>query len=171
MKKIIFSAILILQALVTFAQKPTGISGKVIDSKNQKPLQNVIASIQNTNLTEVTDADGKFVFKSIAVGNKLLQLKTSGYKDQLLPIEIVENQILDIGLIVLEEDIQSNEQQLSLITITENDLGDDNSGSESTSGLLQASRDVFLQASAYNFGQARFNVRGIDNEYSNVMIN
>ncbi|WP_395076748.1 carboxypeptidase-like regulatory domain-containing protein, partial [Flavobacterium sp.] len=68
MKKIIFSAILILQALVTFAQKPTGISGKVIDSKNQKPLQNVIASIQNTNLTEVTDADGKFVFKSIAVG-------------------------------------------------------------------------------------------------------
>ena len=171
MKKIIFSAILILQALVTFAQKPTGISGKVIDSKNQKPLQNVIASIQNTNLTEVTDADGKFVFKSIAVGNQLLQLKTSGYKDQLLPIEIVENQILDIGLIVLEEDIQSNEQQLSLITITENDLGDDNSGSESTSGLLQASRDVFLQASAYNFGQARFNVRGIDNEYSNVMIN
>jgi len=29
----------------------------------------------------------------------------------------------------------------------------------------------FLQAAAYNFGQARFSVRGIDNEYSNVMIN
>lgn len=28
-----------------------------------------------------------------------------------------------------------------------------------------------MQAAAYNFGQARFSVRGIDNEYANIMIN
>ena len=171
MKKIIFSALLILQTLASFAQQPTGISGKVIDSKSQKVLQNVIASIQNTNLTEVTDLEGKFVFKAIPVGNQLLKIKSDGYKDQLLPIEIVQNQILDLGVIVLEEDIQQNEQQISLITITENDLGDDNSGSESTSGLLQATRDVFQQAAAFNWGQARFRIRGLDNEYGTTMIN
>ena len=62
-------------------------------------------------------------------------------------------------------------QQLSLITITENDLGDDNSGSESTAGLLQASRDVFQQSAAFNWGQARFRIRGLDNEYGTTMIN
>ena len=53
---------------------------------------------------------------------------------QILSIDVAEGQPLDIGLVVLEED-QTQEQQLSLITITENDLGDDNSGSESTAGF------------------------------------
>lgn len=171
MKKIIFSTLLVLQSFFVFAQKPTGISGVVVDSKTQGPLKNVIATIQNTSLTEVTDVAGKFVFKSVPVGEQLLMIKSDGYKDQLLPIEILKNQILDIGVIVLEEDTQTNEQQLSLISLTESDLGDDNSGSESTSGLLQATRDAFQQSAAFNWGQARFRVRGLDNEYGTTMIN
>ncbi len=160
----------VMQVCFAFAQTGTGFSGKVVDSKTQKPLQNVVASIQNSNLTQITDAEGKFVFNAVASGSQLLVVKSSGYKDQMLSIDVEEGKILDLGVVVLEEDI-TQEQQLSLITITDNDLGDDNSGSESTSGLLQASRDVFLQAAAYNFGQARFSVRGIDNEYSTIMIN
>jgi CarboxypepD_reg-like domain len=169
MKKLVLTTLLLLQSVVVFAQT-SGVRGKVIDSKTQKPLSNVITSIANTNLMQVTDKDGKFVFKDVAVGNQILQIKTQGYKDQLLKIEIEKGKIIDIGVAVLDEDI-TEEQQNSLITITDNDLGDDNSGSESTAGLLQASRDAFQQAAAYNFGQARFSVRGIDNEYSNVMIN
>lgn len=170
MKKIVFSTLFVLQAFLVFAQQPTGIMGKVVDSKTQKPLQNVVASIQNTNLTQITDSEGKFKFSEVAVGGQLLQIKSVGYKDQLLPIEILANQLLDLGVVVLEED-QTAEQQLSLITITENDLGDDNSGSESTSGLLQASRDAFQQSAAFNWGQARFRIRGLDNEYGTTMIN
>ena len=133
------------------SQAGTGFSGKVIDSKTQKPLQNVVASIQNTNFSEITDLEGKFTFKNATVGNQLVRIKSSGYKDQLLSVDVEEGKILDLGTIVLDEDI-TQEQQLSLITITENDLGDDNSGSESTAGLLQASRDVFQQAAAFNWG-------------------
>lgn len=170
MKKLVLSTLFVLQAFLAFAQQPTGISGVVLDAKTQKPLQKVIASIQNTNLTQLTDADGKFTFTGVAVGDQLLQIKSFGYKDQLLPIEIIAGQILDLGVVVLEED-QTSEQQLSLITITESDLGDDNSGSESTSGLLQATRDAFQQSAAFNWGQARFRIRGLDNEYSTTMIN
>jgi hypothetical protein len=170
MKKIILSVLFLLPPFVALAQQPTGISGKVIDAKTQKPLQNVIASIANAFLTQVTTADGKFTFTGIAKGSYLLEIKSDGYKEQLLPIEIVSEQMLDIGIIVLDED-QALEQQLSFVTIPETDLGDESSGSESTLGLLQSSRDTFLQAAAFNFGQTRFSVRGIDNEYANVMIN
>lgn len=170
MKKFVLSILFVMQAVFTFAQTGTGFSGKVIDSKTQKPLQNVVASIQNTNLTEITGADGAFAFKSVAIGNQLLMIKNVGFKDQLLSVEVVEGKILDLGVIVLDEDI-SSEQQLSLITITENDLGDDNSGSESTAGLLQASRDAFQQSAAFNWGQARFRIRGLDNENGTTMIN
>ncbi len=170
MKKLFISTLFVLQVFFVFAQTTAGIGGKVIDAKTQKPLQNVVASIQNTNLTQLTDVEGKFSFTAVAVGNQLLQIKSQGYKDQLLQIEIENGKMLDLGVVALEED-QTQEQQISTISITENDLSDDNGGSESTASLLQASRDVFLQAAAYNFGQARFSVRGIDNEYANVMIN
>ncbi|MBC7416890.1 MAG: carboxypeptidase-like regulatory domain-containing protein [Pedobacter sp.] len=159
-----------MQVVFAFAQTGTGVTGKVVDSKTQKTLQNVIATVQNTNLTQTTDVLGKFIFTDVAVGNQLLLIKSQGYKDQLFQIEIVAGKILDLGILLVDED-QTQEQQLSLITITENDLGDDNSGSESTSSLLQASRDAFQQAAAFNWGQARFRIRGLDNEYGTTMIN
>jgi hypothetical protein len=170
MKNFIFSTLFVLQIMFAFGQTNTGVTGKVIDFKTQKPLQSVIISIQNTNLTQLSDSNGRFTFDKVEVGNQLIRIRTNGYKEQLLQIEITEGKLLDLGSIMLEEDI-TTEQQLTLITITDNDLGDDNSGSESTAGLLQSTKDVFLQAAAYNFGQARFRVRGIDNEYSNILIN
>lgn len=171
MKKLVFSTLMVLQAILVFAQQPTGISGKVIDSKTNAPLQNVVTSIENTNLTKLTDAEGKFRIVGIGAGNQILRVKSDGYKEQLLPLEIIGNQVLDLGVVVLEEDIQTQEQQISLVTLTENDLGDDNSGSESTSGILQASRDTYQQAAAFNWGGARFRIRGLDNEYGTTMIN
>ncbi|HEX9980637.1 MAG TPA: carboxypeptidase-like regulatory domain-containing protein [Flavobacterium sp.] len=170
MRKIFISIFFVMQAVFVFGQAPTGITGKVVDSKTQKPMQGVVATIQNTNLTQLSDVSGKFTFDNVEAGSQLLQIRSAGYRDQLLPVDVVSGQVLDIGTVVLEEDITS-EQELSLITITENDLGDDNSGSESTAGLLQASRDAFQQAAAFNWGQARFRIRGLDSEYATTMIN
>ena len=170
MKKLVISTLFVMQVFLVFAQNPTGISGKVLDSKTQKPLQNVVTSIQNANLTQLTNAEGKFSFEKVTVGNQLLQIRSTGYKDQLLPIEIIAGKMIDLGVISLQED-QSFEVQSSLVTITESDLSDDNSGSDNTSSLLQASRDVFQQSAAFNWGQARFRIRGLDSQYSTTMIN
>lgn len=170
MKKLVISTLFIMQVFFVWAQQNPTVTGKVVDSKTQKPLQSVLTTIQNTTATALTNAEGIFVIENVAVGNQLLKVSSSGYTQQILPLEVVVGQNLDLGVVVLEED-QTEEQQLSLITITENDLGDDNSGSESTSGLLQASRDAFQQSAAFNWGQARFRVRGLDNEYGTTMIN
>jgi hypothetical protein len=170
MKKLVISTLFVMQVFFVFAQTITGISGKVVDSKTQKPLQNVVASIQNTNFTQLTDVNGKFSFKDAIVGKQLLQIKNQGYKDQLLQIDIVLGKMLDLGVIVLQEDI-TQEQQTAIVAITDTDLGDDNSGSESTASLLQSSRDAFQQAAAFDWGAARFRVRGLDSEYGTTMIN
>ena len=170
MKKLVLSTLLVLQAVFVFAQQNPALKGKVIDAKSQKPLQNVVALIQSTNQSVLTDFDGNFVFQTVPPGNQVLLVKTNGYSQQTYLLEPSTEETVDLGIIVLEEDITS-EQQLSLVTITENDLGDDNSGSESTSGLLQATRDTYQQAAAFNWGQARFRIRGLDNEYGTTMIN
>ena len=170
MKKLVISLLFVMQVCFVFAQTSTGFSGKVLDSKSQKPLQDVVVTVQYSSLTEISDAQGKFTFKNVAEGSQLVMVKSAGYKDQLLTIEIVKGKILDLGVVSLEEDI-TQEQQTNLISITDNDLGDDNSGSESTSSLLQASRDAFNQSVAFNWGAAHFRLRGLDSEYGTTLIN
>jgi len=43
--------------------------------------------------------------------------------------------------------------------------------SHDISSLLQGSRDIFVSTAGFNFGPARFRIRGYDSEYSLVMIN
>lgn len=170
MKKLALGLLFLFQAVFAVAQNQSIVKGKVVDSKSQSPLGSVKVMIQSNEQFVTTNSLGEFQISGISVGNQILVISVDGYNTQNFAIEVVANQTLDVGLLFLDEDITS-EQQLSLITITENDLGDDNSGSESTAGLLQSSRDAYQQAAAFNWGQARFRMRGLDNEYGVTMIN
>lgn len=170
MRKFLLGMLFLWKITFAFAQKPTGIKGRIIDSKTQKPLENVVISIENTQLMQITSGDGIFSFYAAAEGNQLLLLHSQGFKDILLSIVITKDQMLDLGTIPMEDN-QMVEQQTGLITLLDSDLSDDNSSSESTSGLLQSSRDAFQQAAAFNWGQARFRIRGLDSQYATTTIN
>lgn len=170
MKKLVLSLLFVMQVVCAWAQQTASVQGKVVDSKSQKPLENVVATLQATGQTALTNVSGVFVFSDIIAGSHVITVGSAGFTSQTFTLEVAAGQRLDMGVVSLEEDITS-EQQLSLITITDNDLGDDNSGSDNTAGLLQASRDIFQQAAAFNWGIARFRMRGLDNEYGNTMIN
>jgi hypothetical protein len=170
MKKFLLGILFLWKITFVFAQKPTGIKGKIIDSKTQKPLENVVVTIENTQLMQLTSGDGIFSFYAVALGNQLLLLHSQGFKDILLSVVITKDQMLDLGTVSMEDN-QMVEQQTGLITLLDSDLSDDNSGSESSSGLLQSSRDAFQQAAAFNWGQARFRIRGLDSQYATTTIN
>jgi len=169
MKRLLLSIFLILFKQAVWAQN-TELRGKVVDSKTQQPLVNATAALINTNLSETTNEEGLFRILNPSSGNQTLLIRLPGYIQKSFYLELNNDKNLDLGLIYLEEDV-TVEQQLSLIILTENDLGNDNSGSETTSGLLQATRDAFQQAAAFNWGQARFRIRNLDNEYGNIFIN
>lgn len=152
-----------------FAQE-TVFRGIVVDAKTQNPLENVVVSIQNSSITKLTSKRGKFELSSPIEGEQLLLIHSQDCKDLLLKIHSNFGQIIYLGVLQLE-DIYSDEVPAALITLLESDLSDDNSSSEMTSGLLQSSKDAFMQASAFNWGQARFRVRGLDSENGTMMLN
>ncbi|SEN61858.1 hypothetical protein SAMN05444671_1954 [Flavobacterium sp. CF108] len=152
-----------------FAQE-TVFRGIVVDAKTQNPLENVVVSIQNSTITKLTSKRGKFELTSPIEGEQLLLIHSQDCKDLLLKIHSNFGQIIYLGVLQLE-DIYSDEVPAALITLLESDLSDDNSSSEMTSGLLQSSKDAFMQASAFNWGQARFRVRGLDSENGTMMLN
>ncbi|RXM48311.1 TonB-dependent receptor [Flavobacterium sp. YO12] len=152
-----------------FAQE-TIFRGVVIDAKTQNPLENVVVSIQNSSITKLTSKSGKFELHSSIEGEQLLLIHSQDCKDLLLKIHSNFGQIIYLGVLELE-DIYSDEVPAALITLLDSDLSDDNSSSEMTSGLLQSSKDAFMQASAFNWSQARFRIRGLDSENGTMMLN
>lgn len=170
MNRFIFSMISFLVVPLIWAQEGIEIRGQIVDSKSQEPMAAVLVLIQDSNISTLTAEDGTFLISQASEGTSNLVLTYTGYITKRLTVNVEDKQGVDLGLIVMEEDF-SAEAQMSLISLTDNDLGDDNSGSETTSGLLQATRDVFQQAAAFNWGQARFRIRGLDNEYGRTLIN
>ncbi|MDR7208520.1 carboxypeptidase-like regulatory domain-containing protein [Flavobacterium piscis] len=170
MRKKHLNFIIFLISLIVSAQQETVFTGTVIDAKTQNPLKNIVVNIQNSNITQLTKTDGNFELYSTINGEQLLLVHGQGYKDLLLKINSNYGQKVNLGILQLDEDF-SDEGSAALITLLESDFSDDNSSSEITSGLLQSSRDAFLQAAAFNWGQARFRVRGLDSENATMMLN
>lgn len=153
-----------------FSQKEITVSGIVIDARTQNPLENVVVTIQNTAVMQLTSKTGKFELHIFPQKEDFLLLRSQGYKDLLLKIKSNSGQNINLGILQLE-DTYSDEVPAALITLSDNDFSDDNSSSEMTSGLLQSSRDAFMQTAAFNWGQARFRVRGLDSENGTMMLN
>jgi hypothetical protein len=168
MKKFILTQLLLLffqQAIV--AQNI--IKGIIVESESEKPLQNVLIRIVNTNLVESTTIDGAFTFKNVRNGRYILEVKLVGYETQNFPIEL-SGATIDLGVIMLYKDI-IEEQDLSLITITDDELNDDASAADNISGLLQASKDIFLRTAAFEFSSSFFRIKGLDSGNGKVLIN
>ncbi|MBB4800690.1 hypothetical protein HNP37_000729 [Flavobacterium nitrogenifigens] len=152
------------------AQRKITVSGVVIDTRTQNPLENVVVTIQNTAVMQLTSKTGKFELHIFPQKEQLLLLRSQGYKDFLLKIKSNSDQNINLGILQLE-DTYSDEVPAALITLSDSDFSEDNGSSEMTSGLLQSSKDAFMQTSAFNWGQARFRVRGLDSENGTMMLN
>lgn len=107
-------------------------------------------------------------FKLITGQNELvLVISLAEYGTKQFPVKL-ESKLLDLGVIYMARDI-TLEKTDNLISLTESDLDDESS--MGTMGILQATRDVFLNRAAFDFGQAFFRVRGYDAENGLVLIN
>ena len=169
MKKIVLFILMIL-FLSTGITAQNIVKGIIKDNDSRKPLKNVSVSIKNkTSFMFKTDDSGVFSIQKLINGSYVLEIKLSGYEVQNFPI-ILTGKTIDLGTILLYEDI-SEDQDLSIITLTDDELNDDTSSADNIAGLLQSSRDVYLRTTAFEFSPSFFRIRGLDSENGKLLIN
>ena len=171
MKKIFFSLLFVFAVILsTNAQSLSNVRGLVLDNYSKEPIPKVSISIMGTNIRQLTDSSGNFKILNIPIGEQLIQIQLKGYRSQNLPITIVEGQSLNLGEIALfVAVIERND--LSVISLSDEELSDDEGGADNTAGLLQSSKDIFLSTAAYEFSSTFFRARGYNSENGKVLIN
>ena len=166
-KKIVHLVLFLLCYTTVYSQN--SIKGILLENNSKKPLSNVYVSIKNTIFTTKTDLNGAFHIKALSQGNYILEIKFNGFETQNFPLEISNNTI-DLGVILLFKDF-TDELDLSIITISDDELNNDASAADNISGLLQASKDIFLRTAAFEFSSSFFKVKGLDSGNGKVLIN
>jgi hypothetical protein len=164
MKHLQLTIFFIFSTTILIAQS-TQLKGLVADFRTKEPIENVLIS-SNDGKQTTTNQKGEFEFMLKSTSTIHFQHPDFKPKKQVLS----PSAEFDIGTIYLMpmDDMIDN----SIITLGNDELqGDDNESSAYISGLFQASRDVYLNAAAFNFGQAWFKVRGYDARYGQILIN
>lgn len=150
----------------------TLIKGSVLDGTTGEPIPDVTVTIEETGQSTQTDAKGEFRFtENLPLGEQVLRVEKVGYSTKRYPIVVNEGQTVDISGMTLDYD-SSDKKDLFIISISDDNLNSEDDGlTDNISGLLQASRDVFLNAAAFDFSATFFRPRGLDNANGKVLIN
>lgn len=155
-------------SLSVSAQK-TSLEGRVLDEQTSKPVPGVSVLISGTALKEKTNSEGYFHFEDPPAGEQVLELTANAYFTKRFPVIIEAGK--DIGSIYLQPDLLETQQQTAIISLSEQELDEEDGSYVNVSGLLQASRDVFMNAAAFDFSSTFFRPRGYDGEYGKLLIN
>lgn len=149
------------------------LTGRVLNMWSYEPVKQVKISIVGTSFETVTDTDGQFTFATIKLplGEQQVLVTAEDYLPQRIPIVLHVDRTVRLDPILLQIDLGSLDEQIGLVSISDSELDQDDGTVFNISGLLQASRDVFLRAAAYDFSATFFKPRGLDNSYGKVLIN
>jgi Carboxypeptidase regulatory-like domain len=149
------------------------LSGKVLDALSNQPIEGVEITLEGTEYRVQTDNDGFFSFSEWTVPNgvQYLSVNRDNYLTQRLPIIVQQGMLENPILILLKLDLSQLDGEIGLINLSDKELEDDSGETVHVPGQLQASKDVFLKAVAYDFSASFYRLRGVNSENNKVFIN
>ncbi|UAB85416.1 TonB-dependent receptor [Zunongwangia sp. SCSIO 43204] len=170
MKSVVFIWVISISSGLLQAQEII-ISGKILHANSQNIIGGVSVRLEDRFTEASTNTEGIFIlsFTDLEMGNYILNISKLGFQSLRLPI-LLDRSTLDLGVISLTPDIAEQQAQLGSVNLSENELDDDQIDA-GFSSILNAGKDAFLNAAAYDFSQTYFKTRGYDSQYGLVMIN
>ncbi len=150
----------------------TGVSGVVLDAATFEPIPDSHILIEGSTYETRTGEDGNFILSSadLPQGEVIVLVTKNGYLLQRIPVNLISGQIRNLE-ILLQSDIFQDHLMTGAVSLSDAQLLDEEGSADNVAGLLQASRDVFLNAAAFDFSQTFFRPRGLDSEYGKIYIN
>ena len=151
-------------------QAQSTIKGIVLHGDSYQALKNISIKIRNSNSSALTNVDGSFLLKDVPDGKQYVVISYDGYETQNYPV-YVSGKPVDLGVIMFFQNFVE-EQDLETITITDNELNDDDTMvADNVSGLLQSSKDTYLRTAAFEWNSSFYRIKGLDADNGSVLIN
>lgn len=164
---------LMLLGILKISAQNASLTGSVVDALSHIPITGAHLKLEGTAYLESSEQDGTFSFSHISAEKAayILEVSKAGYMPLRISVNLVNGEQRNLDFIPLQPDVMKEQIQLAIISLSESELNEDQGGTDNISGLLHATRDVFLNAAAFDFSSTFFKPRGLGSEYGTVSIN
>ena len=153
-------------------EKEISITGSVIDAMSSQPIPDAKIIVEGTGITVTSDYRGEFKINDVPPGIQEIIITAPGYSSVVKQVDLSGKTIFSLGVISLAVNINPYADDEDGIITFDEDLFDDESGSNQTIGNLSGSADdLYSRISGFAFGVARYRYRGYDSRYTDVYIN
>lgn len=150
------------------------VTGRIVETETNFPIENVVVRIEKLGKETKTNQQGDFVLKvaDSVIGNYLVTIYKPGYQIKNYPVVFSNNRAINLLTISLVAEANRDLYTGAVINLTDEDLDNEaNDISYFNAGILQASKDVFTKAAAYDFSSSFFRPRGLDAAYHSLQFN
>lgn len=159
--------LLLITVTLSFGFAQNTIQGTVTNELGM-PLDQVLVKATPATLDVLTDDEGAFTIQVSEA--QTLTFTKEGYDSFVVLVLVGDHVSIAMQPIGTEEYPYQN-AQLAVVRLTDDEISDDNDAFDNISGVLQATKDVFLRTAAYEFSTSFFRLRGLDSDHANVLIN
>ena len=142
----------------------TRLIGRVV-STEQRAIEGATVTLANQGITTTTNDEGKFSLTYLEAWDEEVIVEAYGYVSDILLVQLVENQLTDLGDITLQTDISIEMKEEVVLNLSEMELNDDEGKSQSMASASSASQDVFNSTISYAWSNARYRGRGYEQIY------
>ena len=163
MRKTLFAVFLTFVALVG-ATAQTRLVGRLV-SVEQQAIEGATVTLANQGITTTTNNEGKFSLTYLEAWDEEVIVEAYGYVSDILLVQLVANQLTDLGDITLQTDISIEMKEEVVLNLSEMELNDDEGKSQSMASASSASQDVFNATISYAWSNARYRGRGYEQIY------
>lgn len=152
----------------SFYSYSQAVSRTLLNAESLSPIPNALVKIPAADLEVRSSLDGVFILNPDSIGRYNFSIEVEGYEPYFSNFTISDNLEIDLGKIKIYPIDLFNSKDVTFLSETDINISDETSEVVS---LLTASRDDFSRTAAFDFGVARFKVRGYHPNYSEVFLN
>lgn len=150
------------------------VKGTVKEDGTGAPIPFALVSLNPGNYETATEPDGTFNLTGIPNGTYTLEVIATGYQNNSFEVT-VKGTDMDLDIQSKKDllpGVQNSDDLVPTVTTGDDDGTSSASGGDNNiSGVLSASRDVYVSTASFNFGQARFRTRGYEPDNFGVLLN
>ena len=157
-------AVLLTIATILGANAQTRLVGRLI-SVEQQTIEGATITLANQGITTTTNVEGIFSLTYLEAIDEEVIVEANGYLSDIILVQLLENQINDLGDITLQNDVMAELREEVILNLSEMDLNDDEGKSQSMASASSASQDVFNSTISYAWSNARYRGRGYEQIY------
>lgn len=160
MNKLLTTLFVLAIALSAMAQ--AGLKGKILNESTGEPIAGAIVTLANQNISTTTNEAGEFQLVYLDPIDEELIIDADGFVSGIEIISLRDKETLELDAVRIQPDMATSQQEEVYITLSEQEMNDDEGRTQEQASAASSSTDVFNNVTSFAWSTARYRNRGYE---------